>query len=72
LIYAGSLLPRNRGSMLLHYFSDVTEKIAIVVGTFVFLLVAEITNSMRNSFSYYPFSFTRLILSFMRKTEEVK
>jgi UMF1 family MFS transporter len=38
---------KQRIMLRISAFFDVTEKIAIVVGTFVFGLVAEITNSMK-------------------------
>jgi UMF1 family MFS transporter len=68
------LLPETEDHATYFSFFDVTEKIAIVVGTFVFGLVAEITNSMRNSFFILSIFFLLgfIVLSFMRKTEEVK
>ncbi|MFB0909347.1 MAG: MFS transporter, partial [Flavobacterium sp.] len=68
------LLPETEDHATYFSFFDVTEKIAIVVGTFVFGLVAAITNSMRNSFFILAIFFLLgyIVLSFMRKTEEVK
>jgi UMF1 family MFS transporter len=66
------LLPETEDHATYFSFFDVTEKIAIVVGTFVFGLVAAITNSMRNSFLILAIFFLLgfIVLSFMKKTEE--
>ena len=67
------LLPDTEDHATYFSFFDVTEKIAIVVGTFVFGFVAAITNSMRNSFFILAIFFLLgfVVLSFMKKTEEV-
>ncbi|MGO4821599.1 MULTISPECIES: MFS transporter [unclassified Flavobacterium] len=44
------LLPETEDHATYFSFFDVTEKIAIVVGTFIFGFVSSITNSMKNSF----------------------
>jgi UMF1 family MFS transporter len=58
------------------YFSfyDVTEKIAIVVGTFLFGLLVNINGSMRTSVLVLTLFFVAgfIILSFMKKTKYVR
>ncbi|MDC9721554.1 MAG: MFS transporter [Urechidicola sp.] len=58
------------------YFSffDVTEKIAIVIGTLSFGLALSITGSMRTSVLVLMFFFIAgfIVLSFMKKTKHVK
>lgn len=44
------LLPETEDHATYFSFFDVTEKVAIVFGTFIFGFVGAITNSMRNSF----------------------
>jgi UMF1 family MFS transporter len=44
------LLPETEDHATYFSFFDVTEKIAIVVGTFIFGFVSSVTNSMKNSF----------------------
>ncbi|WP_016990068.1 MFS transporter [Flavobacterium sp. ACAM 123] len=65
------LLPDTKEHATYFSFFDVTEKIAIVAGTFVFGFVAAITNSMRNSFFILAIFFLMsfVVLSFMKKTE---
>ncbi|SEB05362.1 MFS transporter, UMF1 family [Flavobacterium gillisiae] len=68
------LLPDTEDHATYFSFFDVTEKISIVVGTFVFGFVAAITNSMRNSFFILAVFFLLgfIVLSFIKKTEEIK
>jgi UMF1 family MFS transporter len=68
------LLPETEDHATYFSFFDVTEKISIVVGTFVFGFVAAITNSMRNSFFILAVFFLLgfIVLSFIKKTEEIK
>ncbi|CAM3086667.1 MFS transporter [Flavobacterium frigoris] len=63
------LLPDTEDHATYFSFFDVTEKISIVVGTFVFGFVAAITNSMRNSFFILALFFLLgfVILSFMKE-----
>jgi len=63
------LLPDTEDHATYFSFFDVTEKIAIVVGTFIFGFVASITHSMRNSFFILAVFFLLgyLVLSFMKK-----
>jgi UMF1 family MFS transporter len=65
------LLPDTKEHATYFSFFDVTEKIAIVAGTFVFGFVAAITNSMRNSFFILAIFFLMsfVVLSFMKKAE---
>lgn len=67
------LLPVTEDHATYFSFFDVTEKIAIVVGTFIFGFVASITNSMRNSFFILAIFFLLgyLVLSFMKKKKGV-
>jgi UMF1 family MFS transporter len=66
------LLPETEDHATYFSFFDVTEKISIVLGTFVFGLVAAITNSMRNSFFILAIFFLLgyVVLSFMKNTEK--
>lgn len=68
------LLPPTQDHATYFSFFDVTEKISIVVGTFVFGFVAAITNSMRNSFFILAVFFLLgfIVLSFMKPTKETK
>jgi UMF1 family MFS transporter len=68
------LLPQTQDHATYFSFFDVTEKISIVVGTFVFGFVAAITNSMRNSFFILAVFFLLgfVVLSFMKQTKETK
>lgn len=68
------LLPQTQDHATYFSFFDVTEKISIVVGTFVFGFVAAITNSMRNSFFILAVFFLLgfIVLSFMKQTKETK
>ncbi|NGY38764.1 MFS transporter [Flavobacterium sp. XN-5] len=68
------LLPQTQDHATYFSFFDVTEKISIVVGTFVFGFVAAITNSMRNSFFILAVFFLLgfIVLSFMKQTKEAK
>jgi UMF1 family MFS transporter len=67
------LLPETEDHATYFSFFDVTEKIAIVVGTFIFGFVAAITNSMRNSFFILAIFFLLgyIVLSFMKEREKV-
>jgi UMF1 family MFS transporter len=69
------LLPENTEDPTTYFsFFDVTEKIAIVWGTFIFGLAVSITGSMRMSILllcvFFVASF--IVLSFMKKTKYVK
>jgi UMF1 family MFS transporter len=63
------LLPDTEDHATYFSFFDVTEKISIVVGTFIFGFVAEITNSMRNSFFILAIFFllAYIVLRFMKR-----
>jgi MFS transporter, UMF1 family len=67
------LLPETEDHATYFSFFDVTEKIAIVLGTFIFGFVASITNSMRNSIFILAIFFLLgyIVLSFMKKEEEI-
>lgn len=66
------LLPDTEDHATYFSFFDVTEKIAIVFGTFIFGFVASITNSMRNSFFILAIFFLLgyVVLSFMKEKKE--
>jgi len=69
------LLPEETEDHATYFsFFDVTEKIAIVLGTFIFGFVGSITNSMRNSIFILAIFFLLgyIVLSFMKKTEFVE
>lgn len=68
------LLPETEDHATYFSFFDVTEKIAIVFGTFIFGFVGSITNSMRNSIFILAIFFLLgyIMLSFMKKPESVK
>jgi len=68
------LLPETEDHATYFSFYDVTEKIAIVMGTFIFGFVGSITNSMRNSIFILAVFFLLgyIVLSFMKKIETVK
>lgn len=68
------LLPETEDHATYFSFFDVTEKIAIVLGTFIFGFVGSITNSMRNSIFILAIFFLLgyIVLSFMKKTEYVE
>ena len=65
------LLPDTEDHTTYFSFFDVTEKIAIVVGTFIFGIVGAVTNSMRNSIFILAIFFLLgyIVLSFMKKIE---
>ncbi len=65
------LLPQTPDHATYFSFFDVTEKIAIVCGTFIFGLVVAITSSMRNSIFILAIFFLLgyIVLSFMKKIE---
>lgn len=66
------LLPETEDHATYFSFFDVTEKVAIVVGTFIFGFVGAITNSMRNSFFILAVFFLLgfIVLSFMKNKVE--
>ena len=69
------LLPENTEDPTTYFsFFDVTEKVAIVWGTFIFGLAISITESMRTSILllciFFAASF--VVLSFMKKTKYVR
>jgi UMF1 family MFS transporter len=65
------LLPETDDNTTYFSFFDVTEKVAIVFGTFIFGFVAAITNSMRNSILVLALFFLAgfVVLCFMKKTD---
>lgn len=65
------LLPDTEDHTTYFSFFDVTEKLAIVFGTFTFGLVGAITNSMRNSIFILAVFFLMgyVVLSFMKRVE---
>jgi UMF1 family MFS transporter len=67
------LLPDTEDHATYFSFFDVTEKIAIVFGTFIFGFVASITDSMRNSFFILAIFFLLgfIVLIFIKKKKEV-
>jgi UMF1 family MFS transporter len=67
------LLPETEDHATYFSFFDVTEKISIVVGTFIFGFVASITNSMRNSIFILAIFFLLgyIVLSFMKKNKKL-
>jgi UMF1 family MFS transporter len=62
------LLPETEDHATFFSLFDVTEKVAIVFGTFIFGFVGSITNSMRNSFFILALFFLLgfVVLSFMK------
>mgnify|MGYP003646021941 CR=1 FL=1 len=62
------LLPETHDHATYFSFFDVTEKVAIVVGTFIFGLVSAITHSMRTSFLILALFFVLgfIVLSLMK------
>jgi UMF1 family MFS transporter len=68
------LLPETEDHATYFSFYDVTEKIAIVTGTFIFGFVGALTNSMRNSIFILAIFFLLgyIVLSFMKKIETSK
>jgi UMF1 family MFS transporter len=68
------LLPETEDHATYFSFYDVTEKIAIVLGTFIFGFMGSITDSMRNSIFILAVFFLMgyVVLSFMKKTEYVE
>ena len=66
------LLPETEDHATYFSFFDVTEKIAIVFGTFIFGFVGAITNSMRNSFFILAVFFLLgfIVLSSIKDKEE--
>lgn len=65
------LLPDTEDHTTYFSFFDVTEKIAIVLGTFIFGFVGALTNSMRNSIFILAIFFLLgyIVLSFMKKIQ---
>ncbi len=68
------LLPQTEDHTTYFSFFDVTEKIAIVLGTFIFGFVGSITHSMRNSIFILAIFFLLgyIMLNFIKKTEYVE
>lgn len=68
------LLPETEDHATYFSFYDVTEKLAIVFGMFVFGLLIALTSSMQWSVLFLALFFviSFVILSFMKKTEHVK
>ncbi|PRZ23495.1 MFS transporter [Flavobacterium granuli] len=68
------LLPETEDHATYFSFFDVTEKMAIVLGTFIFGFVASVTNSMRNSIFILAVFFLMgyIVLSFMKKVKKYK
>ena len=68
------LLPETQDHTTYFSFFDVTEKIAIVLGTFIFGFVGALSNSMRNSIFILSIFFLLgyIMLSFMKKIETSK
>jgi UMF1 family MFS transporter len=68
------LLPDAEDHTTYFSFFDVTEKIAIVLGTFIFGFVGALTNSMRNSIFILAVFFLLgyVVLSFMKKIDPVE
>jgi UMF1 family MFS transporter len=67
------LLPETEDHTTYFSFFDVTEKIAIVLGTFIFGFVGSVTDSLRNSIFILAIFFLLgyIVLSFMKKNELV-
>lgn len=65
------LLPETDDHTTYFSFYDVTEKIAIVLGTFIFGLAGAISDSLKNSIFIMAIFFLMgyVVLSFMKKTE---
>lgn len=66
------LLPHTEDHTTYFSFFDVTEKLAIVLGTFIFGLVGAITESMRNSIFILAVFFLLgyIVLSFMKPIDK--
>lgn len=66
------LLPDTEDHATYFSFFDVTEKIAIVFGTFIFGFVGAITDSMRESFLILALFFLLgfIVLAMMKKEEK--
>lgn len=65
------LLPETEDHATYFSFFDVTEKLAIVLGTFIFGFVGSITDSLKNSIFILAVFFLLgyIVLSFMKKNE---
>ncbi|MBM6498971.1 MFS transporter [Flavobacterium macrobrachii] len=65
------LLPETEDHATYFSFYDVTEKVAIVLGTFIFGLVGAISDSLRNSIFILALFFLLgyIVLGFMKKRE---
>jgi UMF1 family MFS transporter len=65
------LLPETEDHATYFSFFDVTEKIAIVLGTFIFGFVGAISDSLKNSIFILAIFFLLgyIVLSFMKKSE---
>jgi UMF1 family MFS transporter len=68
------LLPETKDHATFFSFYDVTEKIAIVFGMFVFGLLVSLTDSMQYSVLFLAFFFviSFVLLTFVRKTKYVQ
>jgi len=68
------LLPETQDHATYFSFYDVTEKIAIVLGTFVFGALISLTGSMQLSVLFLAIFFlaSLIVLSFVKKTKYVK
>jgi UMF1 family MFS transporter len=67
------LIPGDKDNASFFSFYEVTEKLAIVIGTFVWALVDDLTGSMRNSIMMLMafFIIGIIILSFL-KSDKIK
>ena len=67
------LLPDTEDHTTYFSFFDVTEKIAIVIGTFIFGFVGAISDSLKNSIFILAIFFLLgyIVLSFMKKNENI-
>ncbi|WP_293871314.1 MFS transporter [Flavobacterium sp.] len=65
------LLPETQDHATFFSFFDVTEKLAIVLGTFIFGFVGALSNSLKNSIFILAIFFLLgyIVLSFMKKSE---
>jgi UMF1 family MFS transporter len=68
------LLPKTKDHATFFSFYDVTEKIAIVFGMFIFGLLVSLTGSMQYSVLFLAIFFVLsfVLLTFVRKTKYVQ
>lgn len=59
-------LPETKDTTSFFSFFDVAEKIGIIIGTFLYGLVAQITGSMRNSILFLGLFFIIGVVLLMR------